>query len=59
MIEPDHLRLTIVCQCELASIAAHRESAPTMENDATLRFAKWPDICGATIEALAVNWGGQ
>lgn len=41
MIEPDHPRLSIVRQCELASIS--RSSfyrAPTMENEATLRLMR-------------------
>ena len=44
MIEPDHPRLSIVRQCELASIS--RSSfyrAPTMENEATLRLMRLID----------------
>ena len=44
MIEPDHPRLSIVRQCELASIS--RSSfyrAPTMENETTLRLMRLID----------------
>ena len=44
MIEPDHPRLSIVRQCELASIS--RSSfyrAPTVENEATLRLMRLID----------------
>jgi len=44
MIEPDHPRLSIVRQCELASI--NRSSfyrAPTVENEATLRLMRQID----------------
>ena len=44
MIEPGHPRLSIVRQCELASIS--RSSfyrAPTVENEATLRLMRLID----------------
>ena len=44
MIEPDHPRLSIVRQCELASISRssfYRE--PTVESEATLRLMRLID----------------
>jgi len=58
MIDPGHSRLSIVRQCELASIS--RSSfyrAPTVENEATLRLmrpvrGRWHGIYAATAGAL-------